>query len=323
MTLRQASCVADLELRWANLYAESVMLQYDITCSDVKTAFLTESASAEDVNYIMEGAIGDLVSGIGEAIKKIFEAVVKFVGNIIEKITSLGKSKDAAEKLDRVKAIKNDPRAQSVKIEVEDTKERAANLEAYRNAIASAKAKIKNGQTLSAEDAQSLQARQDKCKSVAKKVTVSAVSVALAAGAVFTGIKASPIVKDYRNKYKDIETEYVKSYAKNDRRSDKFCADTSSPEYIKEYKREAIKLAYHEALYKRLEAEEELKKTSLFNRACAALARFIDHRADYSRSFDRDTQKDIVQGGKENLKNLKNKLRTTRDDYDRDTSAHD
>ena len=116
MTLLQRKRSADIEIKWATLYAESALFQYDVTRTEIKNMVLTESC--EDADILMESAWSTVKDKLIEAIKKIFEGADKIISYVADKIQELFKSKDLEKKKKVLDEVKKIPEAKNVKVEI-------------------------------------------------------------------------------------------------------------------------------------------------------------------------------------------------------------
>lgn len=271
MTLRQAHDVAELELRWANLYAESAMLQYDITCSDVKTAVLTESASAEDAEYIMEGAIGDLASGIVESIKKIFEAIGKFLGEIGTKISTLFKKDSVKKQMDAIKDVQNDPEVKKATIEIDDIKDRNAKIDKYDATVARCRKKLLAGKPLTDADREALESSKKDCMSPAKKITIGVSAAALLTGAAITAVNT----KKLSDQYSKLEKDYTDATYRYNNNLRSVMGKAGENMDAKAFAFSVRELAQAEAYVAKMRAQAELNNGNIFHKACAFIARIV------------------------------------------------
>lgn len=138
-----------LTMEKCNIFAESVIREYNINCEEAELKVLKESGTDEDFKYLREAAKEGLVVKLKKAIKKMIQAIKDFIANMVDKIKVTYASKKSKDAMDRIEeACKTNPKLKSMKITVHDgEKDEKAILEAI-DKMQAQKAKLKGGDSV-------------------------------------------------------------------------------------------------------------------------------------------------------------------------------
>ena len=268
MTLLQRKRSADIEIKWATLYAESALFQYDVTRDEIKNTVLTESC--EDVYTLMESAWSTVKDKLIEAIKKIFEGAYKIISYIADKIQELFKSKDLEKKKKVLDEVKKIPEAKNVKVEIDDRDESNRNIKSFGDKVQRLKSKVFAKKKLTESELKDLDDAEKRAKAPVKKITVGALATAGTILASLATIKTAKMTKDL----KQIGDDYINAMAEQNEEEQKIQDGTSSKN------EDAIKLARAEAKLHELQAIASTRDASILSKLFYPLASLLSGNRD-------------------------------------------
>ena len=147
-SIEQDSRICDMTTRKTNIYLDALYREYAINCEEAELKILKESGTADDLVYLCEEATDGLIKKTIDGIKKIFDAVVQFIKNLVKKISEFLTGKSVNDAVDKMEdAIEKNPELGKAKVEIPNMD---ADDKWYQKALAKLKsllAKIKGGNT--------------------------------------------------------------------------------------------------------------------------------------------------------------------------------
>lgn len=276
-------------MKWAELYAESAILQYEIDSERLKTTTVMEYTQ---YSVMTESAIGKLKDKLIEAIKKIFESAKKLIQTIHDKIQSLIKNKDIEKKQDMVDQLKGIPGTSNLTVEIEDRDERDKNIKSLDQKVSHIKSKFFSKKSISEAEMNDLGDAEKKASSPAKKITVGVLATAGAIIASLTAAKTIGLSKSLKNIEDDYLDKITKQSEKEQELSESNSVDTSEEQNM-------IKIARAEAKLKELEAIRDAKDAGMLSKILYPLASILSGNRD-------NASPERIKGAQDRLNELNN-----------------